>query len=166
MVVGKKSSRSDSKLKSCRTFKFAEKDFLLLNSLRKDARSSLTLLSRQTRIPVSTLFDRLKLLEKENIIKHTSLIDFRKIGYSTKIHYFFKVLPEERKLLKAYLEEFPAINNVYEITGDFHIMAEGIFKDILESEKFRSAIEEKFRNIEYKSHVVVKDLKKEGFIAM
>ena len=54
-----------------RKFKFATKDLLLLNSLRENSRKSLTSLSKQTKIPVSTLFDRLKLLEKEDIIRHT-----------------------------------------------------------------------------------------------
>ena len=151
---------------SGRKFKFVKKDFLLLNSLRKGARQSLTAVSKQTNIPISTLFDRLKLLEKEDIVRHTSLINFRKIGYNTKIHYFFRAPSNERNRLKAYLEEISSINNVYEITGDFQIMAEGIFEDLLQSEKFRSDLESRFENLEFKSHVVVKNIKQEGFVAM
>ena len=47
-----------------------KKDQILLSYLRKDARMPLTKMSKKTNIPVSTLFDRLKVNEGQ---KHNSV---------------------------------------------------------------------------------------------
>ncbi|HIJ01446.1 TPA: hypothetical protein HA363_02255, partial [Candidatus Woesearchaeota archaeon] len=62
--------------------KFAtKKDVLLMSFFRNNARENLTRISRITRIPVSTIFDKLRDYEKELVKKHTTLLDFRKLGF-------------------------------------------------------------------------------------
>ena len=68
-----------------------QKDKIILSQLRKNARMPLTTMSRKINIPVSTIFDRLKLNEEDLILKHTTLLNFSKLGYHTRAQVIFKV---------------------------------------------------------------------------
>ena len=79
--------------------KMNKKDLLIVSHLRRDGRTSLTELSKKTRIPISTIFDRLKQNKNNFIKKHTALIDFAKLGYNTRNNevlneYLYSDLPE------------------------------------------------------------------------
>ncbi|MBR9691938.1 winged helix-turn-helix transcriptional regulator, partial [Candidatus Woesearchaeota archaeon] len=68
-----------------------KKDLKIIAYLRQNARMPLTKMSRKTQIPVSTIFDRLKMNENSLIVKHTSLLDFSKLGYNTRANITLKV---------------------------------------------------------------------------
>jgi DNA-binding Lrp family transcriptional regulator len=58
-----------------------DKDVLIVSHLRKDARMELTEMSRLTRLPVSTLYDRTKMHKDEGLVrKYASLLRFEKLG--------------------------------------------------------------------------------------
>ena len=62
-----------------------QKDLLILSHLRQDARMKLTKMSRATRIPVSTLFDKIRGYQVNSIVsKNASLVDFSKLGYQAR----------------------------------------------------------------------------------
>ena len=67
------------------------KDLKILSYLRNDARIPLTKMSKKTQIPVSTIFDKIKVFEEKVIIRHTTLIDFQKLGYSLRANISLKV---------------------------------------------------------------------------
>jgi DNA-binding Lrp family transcriptional regulator len=60
-------------------------DFEILAHLRQNSRTNLTKISKETAVPISTIFDRIKRYNKDVIIKNTVLLDFRKIGYEHKV---------------------------------------------------------------------------------
>ncbi len=141
-----------------------QKDLKILAYLRQNARMPLTSMSRKTGIPVSTIFDRLKIQEKDLIIKHTAILDFNKLGYSVRANIMLRVSREDRDSLKAYLVKHSSVNSLYRISDGFEIMVEGIFKEIREMEDFIEHLEEKFKITDKKSFFIVEDLKKEGFM--
>jgi len=143
---------------------FGKKDMLILTYLRRNARITLTNLSKKTRIPISTLFDKLKLHEKDVIIKHTALFDFAKLGYNTKANIILKVNKTQRDELKDHLAKHQNINTVYRITNGFDFMIEGIFKNIVEMEDFIDRLEDKFDITEKKTFYVIDDIKREEFL--
>ena len=51
-------------------------DLKLLGHLRTNARETLTRISQETQIPVSSIFDRLKRMEKMNVIKRFTCVSF------------------------------------------------------------------------------------------
>jgi DNA-binding Lrp family transcriptional regulator len=58
-----------------------KRDLLILSYLRQNSRMKLTNMSKASRIPVSTLFDRIVDLESRGIIKKlTSLVKFEGFG--------------------------------------------------------------------------------------
>ena len=137
----------------------------IISHLRQDARMPLTTMSKKTSIPVSTIFDRLKLNEQNLIIKHTSLLDFSKLGYFTRANITFKVDREDKEGLKEYLMKHQSINSVYRINNGFDFIVEGIFKQIKDMEEFIDQVENKFKVQDTKSFFIIEDLKREAFMA-
>ena len=82
-------------------------EMILLSYLRKNARETLTKISRETRMPVSTIFDKLKKYDNNLIKKATILLDFPKLGYNTRVTMMLKVAKEHRNDLKEHLMKIP-----------------------------------------------------------
>jgi DNA-binding Lrp family transcriptional regulator len=122
-------------------------------------------MSRKTNIPVSTLFDRLKTNEEQLILKHTSLIDFSKLGYNVRTNVTIKVDREDKEALKEYLMKHPQINSMYKINNGFDFMIEGVFKQLKEMEEFMDILQNKFRIQDHKSFFIIEDLKREEFMS-
>mgnify|MGYP006289669715 CR=1 FL=1 len=137
----------------------------LLSHFRKNSRERLTKISRKTSIPVSTIFDRLKEFEKSIIRKHTSLIDFHKLGYVTHANVTLKFDKDDRKPAAEYLMKHMNVNSLYKITNGFDYMAEVLFKNLSELECFREELEERFNLKDIEMHYILDDLKREEFMA-
>lgn len=141
------------------------KDLKILSHLRKDARIPLTKMSKSTHIPVSTIFDKIKAFEGKFILRHTSLIDFLALGYSTRANISLKISKDSREDVKKFLIGHHQVNSVYKINNGFDFMFEGIFRSIKEMEDFIESIESKFTVVDHKSHFIIDDLKREAFMS-
>ncbi len=139
------------------------KEMMLLSCLRNNSRETLTNMSKKTNIPISTIFDKLKEYEKKLISKHTSLIDFKKLGYDIKIHIMLKVNRECRQRFEKFLGNAQSVNTVYRINNKFDYFLEGIFKDICSYQKFADQLED-YGVTEMHEHFVIDELKKEEFL--
>jgi DNA-binding Lrp family transcriptional regulator len=142
-----------------------QKEMKILSHLRNNSRIGLTKLSRETQIPVSTIFDKIKALEESVVMRHTSLLDFQKLGYSTRANISIKVDRNDRDGLRDYLVKNQYVNSVYKINNGFDFMFEGIFKEIKEMEDFVELLETKFKILEHKSYFIIEDIKREDFMS-
>jgi DNA-binding Lrp family transcriptional regulator len=137
-----------------------EKETALLWHLRKDARKSLARISKETKIPTSTLFDVLKRLEDGPIIRHVSLVDFSKIGYSLKVN--FLMSSKKKNELREYLMQHNCVNSLHSVTGEHNFYAECIFRDLKEMIEFKESLTQ-FTVTSLENFFVVDDIKREGF---
>lgn len=142
----------------------SKKELLIISCLRDNARSKLTRLSKLTKIPVSTIFDRMK-AESNIIKKYTTLIDFQKLGFSTIAKIALKVKKEDREKLKNYLLKHKSINSLYRINNGFDFLIEGIFRDLKELEEFLESVEEKVKLKTKQVYYIIDDLKRESFLS-
>ncbi|MBT3408942.1 Lrp/AsnC family transcriptional regulator [Candidatus Woesearchaeota archaeon] len=140
-------------------------DMKILSHLRKNARTSLTKLSKYTGIPISTIFEKIKTHEKELITKHTSIIDFFKLGYTTRANIVIKIDKKNRNEIEEFLLKHQNVNSVYKITNNFDFLIEGIFLNLLELEKFHESLEDKFKIKSKQTYYILKDIKREGFMS-
>ncbi|HOI18684.1 MAG TPA: Lrp/AsnC family transcriptional regulator [Candidatus Woesearchaeota archaeon] len=146
--------------------KLPKKDIMLLCQLRKNSREPLTTMSRDTAIPVSTLYDRLRHFEKNNIIKKsTILLDFSFLGYEIRVTVAMKTIKESKEELLTYLKKHQNVNNLYKINNGYDFFAEGVFKSVTEAEKFIDDLETKFEFKNIDVHYIIDDLKREGFLS-
>ena len=141
------------------------KDMKIITHLRKDARMPITKMSKKTQIPVSTIFDRIKTYENNIIVRHTTLLDFQKLGYSTRANIQLKVDKDDRENIKTYLVNNCFVNTVYKINNGFDFMLEGIFKDLQNMDLFMEQLEDRFRILDHKAFFIIEDIKRECFMA-
>lgn len=141
-----------------------KKDLVIIAHLRQNAREQLTNISKRTRIPVSTLHDRLRQTQANVITRHTTLLDFSKIGFNTKAGILLRSEKEERKKLREYLIKHPSINTLQKISGGYDFLAEVVFRNIFELEEFVESLDA-FKVVDKKVFYVLEDLKKEAFLS-
>lgn len=139
------------------------KDILLMTYFRRNARENLTQISRWTSIPVSTIFDKLREFERGLIQRHTTLIDFRKLGFDIRIDILFKVAKESREEFKEFLINNENVNSIYRINSGYDYLVEGIFRDMSDLQRFMELLE-RFK-IEAKQELfILEDIKRESFL--
>ncbi len=142
---------------------YTKRDLYLLAFFRENARKSLTKISKETNIPVSTIFDRLKNYEKSLIKKHTCLIDFKKLGFEIRVGMLIKSNKEKRPELEGFLINHQRINNLFRITGMYDYFLEALFRDMRELQEFNEKLED--YGIERKKDLfIIEEVKREAFI--
>ena len=144
---------------------YTKKDLVILSYLRSNARMSLTDMSRETHIPVSTIFDRLKAFSRGMIKKHTSIVDFQQLGFNTRAVLTLKTSKEHREDMKDVLMTHPHVNSLHRINNGMDYLIEVLFHDLKELENFIESLEEKFVIEMVHVYYIIDDLKREAFIS-
>ena len=142
-----------------RVEKMKEKELKLLRYLHANARESLTNISKETGIPISTLFETQKQLENNYVHKHTALIDFQKIGYALKTGFIIKAKDKEK--MKKKLMEEKSVNTLTVTANGPDYYTENIFKDLKELEEFKEMLTAE--DAKYTALYVVESIKQEEF---
>jgi len=157
----------DIKRKDCCTVVkvLKKKELEMLAYLRSNGRMKLTMLSKRINVPVSTLYDKLKLFQGGLIKKHTTLLDFTKLGYHTKANIILKVNKEHREDLREHLRKNGQVNSVYKINSGFDFLVEGVFKHVKDVQDFIEKLEDKFTIEDKQTYFIIDEIKKEGFMA-
>lgn len=140
------------------------KDLQIIQHLRENARMPLTTMSKRTGIPVSTIFKRLKEQEKKYINKHTTLLDFSKLGYNTLAMIKLKVERTEKEAVGSHLKAHPQVNTAYKINNGYDFLVQGVFKDIREVEEFIESLSRKYQIKAEETFYIIDDIKREGFL--
>jgi Lrp/AsnC family transcriptional regulator for asnA, asnC and gidA len=141
-------------------------DLKLLGHLRTNARDTLTRISQETEIPISSIFDKLKRLEKMNVIKrYTSLLELNKIGIHVRVLLLVKPYKSSKGNLADWLIEKRPVNWLLRINGKWKLAAECLFPNIKNLESFIEDLEKSFRGVEFSVFYIIEDLKSEGFLA-
>ncbi len=135
-----------------------------MSHFRSNARKNLTIISRETAIPVSTIFAKLKRFEDSVIRRHTAIINFSKLGYGTIAKIMLKVDKMNRPKLKAYLDKHQNINSLSKINNGYDFIAECVFKNMNELENFLDDLDDICKIQKKSVYYVVDDIKREGFM--
>jgi DNA-binding Lrp family transcriptional regulator len=141
------------------------KDLLVISCLRENARETLTRMSRKIRLPISTIYDRMRFQERDCIVRHTALVDFSRLGYTTRVHIALRAERAARASLESYLRSSPHVNTLSKINNgyDFHIDA--VFHHLKDLQSFIENLEDRFSIIEKQIYYVVEDIKREAFLS-
>ena len=128
-------------------------DLIILKWMRTNSRISLAKISRKEKIPVTTLFDRLK---KLNVIRKTILINNSSIGWPIRAYGIIK-MPTTKTIEKLRAQR--GMNNLYR-TENGEIIFDMYFKSLYDAEK-------KFHEESFESEIsvfyIVEEIKTEGF---
>ncbi len=138
-------------------------ELLILAHLRKNARKSLAMISRELGMPISTVFDRVNKLQEEIITKNTTFIDFAKLGHGLKINYVIRAKKNKAKQLINFLMSNHKVNSVFKLKNDNEFVIETIFRNMVEFDNFTETLDDyKAKNINVIN--IVEELKKEEFL--
>ena len=121
-----------------------EQDKRIIAQLRKDARASLTNISKRTDISISTLFERLKQLRGQAVTKFTCIVDFKRLGLHAHSLAVYSVSRANKKALRKYLHAHPNVNSVYRINHKYDFLVELVFDGLLAQEEFIDKTDELF----------------------
>ncbi|MFH1072369.1 MAG: hypothetical protein V1743_02985 [Nanoarchaeota archaeon] len=132
---------------------------LLLDELRKDSRKPFSKISREQKIPVTTLFSHYEKLKSEIISKHTSLVDFKKLGYPVRAMVFLQAADQE--MLLKFLALHQNVNAVFRLEG-ISCCADVVFQTINEYHEFLEELD-RFSLVSKESYDIIEQLMHEGF---
>ncbi|WP_435176957.1 HTH-type transcriptional regulator Lrp [Halorussus sp. AFM4] len=105
-------------------------DAKLVNELLGDGRASLRSLAEELDVSVTTVSNHLKDLEAEGIIEgYTPKLDYDALGYDVTAVIQLKVEGNALPDVTETLRDHDQMISVYEVTGDYDIIAIGKFTD-------------------------------------
>ena len=105
-------------------------DRKLVNALLGDGRASLRSLADDLDVSVTTVSNHLSALEEEEIIQgYTPKVDYDKLGYDVTAIVQLKVEGSALPDVTETLRQHDQMVSVYEVTGDYDVIAVGKFLD-------------------------------------
>jgi len=145
------------------SLKLDTSDLKILSALRTNGRETLTKISADTGVSISLVFDRLKRMEQEGLIRRYSCsVDWKRLGLRRVL---LLIKTPERLLDKAQarLVRSHHINNLWRLGGS-GFAAEGMFVSLRQQKVFIKALRKEFKDVEISFCVVVENPKWEGFL--
>ncbi|NOZ81067.1 MAG: Lrp/AsnC family transcriptional regulator [DPANN group archaeon] len=139
-------------------------EYKILQRLRANARSKLTTMSRNTHIPISTIFDKIRQLDGRLIRKFTVLLAFERMGLYSALM-VLKVHPEQKAALLQRLKKNPAVNNLRRINNGYDFLVEMVFANMRELDGFLEKIEQEFKLRKKEVFFVLDDIKRETYLS-
>ena len=105
-------------------------DAKLVNALLGDGRASLRSLAEELDVSVTTVSNHLSDLEEQGVIQgYTPRVDYDAVGYDVTAVIQLQVEGNALPDLTDTLREHQQMTSVYEVTGDYDVIAIGKFKD-------------------------------------
>jgi DNA-binding Lrp family transcriptional regulator len=105
-------------------------DAELINALLADGRASLRSLAEELDVSVTTVSNHLSDLEDDGVIRgYAPVIDYEEVGYDVTAIIQLKVEGNALPDITDRLEERKQVVSVYEVTGDYDIIAVAKFED-------------------------------------
>ena len=142
----------------------SKKDAQIISYLRKNAREKITDIAKQTGIPATTIYDRVRVHEKGLIKRHVALLDFSKLGLNTTAMIAIKASKEKRDKLNDYLKEHKNVNSLYRVNYGYDFIVECIFENPIQVEDFVDNLRTEYDIEEAKIYSIIHEVKKEGFL--
>jgi DNA-binding Lrp family transcriptional regulator len=105
-------------------------DAKLINALLGDGRASLRSLAEELDVSVTTVSNHLRDLEDEGVIEgYTPRVNYGELGYDVTAILQLKVEGSALPDITDRMEEQKQMVSVYEVTGDYDVIAIGKFED-------------------------------------
>ena len=115
-------------------------DKTLINQLQKDSKQTTKQLSLQLNLSVTAIYERIKKLEKEGIIKkYVALIDKQKIEKSFLVFCHVKLTQHTKEYVHTFEREILKLDEVSEcfhVSGDYDYILKIYVKDMAEYRQF------------------------------
>ena len=126
----------------------------------------LTEMSRLTRVPVSTCFDRIKALEEDGVVRlHGCLVDFRSFGFHARALAVFSAHNGDKEKLCEFLKAHVNVNSLFRVNAGWNFLADLVFPGVKEVEDFMDDLDGKFRLKDKKLFYILDEFRREEFLS-
>jgi DNA-binding Lrp family transcriptional regulator len=142
------------------------KDIAILSCLRINAREKLKKIAKDVKLPISTVYDRIKKMESEGVIKkYSCLIEPKKMNHSIKTKILFKIPGDLKAKFEAQEVNSPFLNSLLKLTGgEWNYMAEGFFQNIDHMCNYTEKLTKEYPESQHQIHYIINELKQEDFL--
>ncbi len=141
-----------------------KQELKLFCHLRRNARVTLTEISKKTGMPISTAYDKIKRHKGGLIKKMTALLDFHALGFSIRTVFFIKAHRNDTANLESHLLKSLSVNSVFRVNNGFNFMVEAIFEQLKDAEQFFNRLEEHFKVNKMQVFYLFDELRRESFM--
>ncbi|MBI2548862.1 Lrp/AsnC family transcriptional regulator [Candidatus Woesearchaeota archaeon] len=138
-------------------------DLVIIAQLRKNARMTLTEMSKNTNVPVSTLYEKIKAYTGNIIKRFTVDLDFPKLGYSIQVMMLVKA-GNKKEELSLFLRTNPQVNTLFRTNNHFDYLVEAVFRDLKELEEFNERLLIDFHVKKRELFHLVEELERDAFL--
>ena len=105
-------------------------DAKLINALLGDGRASLRSLAEDLDVSVTTVSNHLRDMEEQGIVRgYTPRIDYDALGYDVTAVVQLKIQGSALPEFVERLQDEERMTSVYEVTGDYDVIATGKYRD-------------------------------------
>ena len=144
-------------------------DAALLDELQKDSSKKIHELAKLLRLPRSTVYNRIKRLEREGAIKgYKAVVDATKIGRPVTALVNIITTGLSQKDVAKRLATFGIVEEIFVVTGPYDLVAKVRLKDTDELGRFvldeKAGIKSEKSTVRTESHLVIEILKENGAI--
>ncbi|MFC1722881.1 Lrp/AsnC family transcriptional regulator [Nanoarchaeota archaeon] len=137
-------------------------DIKILNVISQNSRLSVRDIGQKVGVAAITALKRKKAMEKSGVIKkYTVQIDHEELGYDLTVMFRLQFARGKLRDAKKVFAPFSFISSIYEITGDYDLVAVGKFKTRKELEKFLQRLDAVEYITRVESTLVIKTLRED-----
>jgi DNA-binding Lrp family transcriptional regulator len=116
--------------------RLSEADIKIIQSLQKDARSSVARIAKSLRMPTSSVRHRLHKLVKDGVIKFDAMTNPLVLGYQVWVNIELQVDVTKLESVAKQLARDPEVYLVYIMTGRYDILVGAVFRTNDDFRKF------------------------------
>jgi Lrp/AsnC family transcriptional regulator, leucine-responsive regulatory protein len=147
-LFGKKYHDTYRSLEPTTPESYDKQDYLILKQLAENARMTTVDIAAKTKIPQTTISNKIKALEKKGIILgYRADIDFTKLGYMNWFMYIYLEDNANLAQIEAWANQHPNVMWLQKIIGMCDIEIEVEVKDRVELEAMLNDLRSRFKNI-------------------
>ena len=140
-----------------------QKEKEIIKHLRKGKRVNISSIARELELPISTVSDAIRRIEKRYVLKRSSLLDYHKLGYYANAVVVIKIDSKQKHALLDFLKEQNCVNSIFHVNSGFNFLVEIVCKDNLELLNWIEDVKTKF-DVEIMSFQILKVVEKERFV--
>ena len=121
----------------------------------------MTEVAKDVGLPASTVYDRMRRLERTCLSRHVSLLDMK--GYA-RMALVLRIAPQHREAVLEYLMNHGNVNSLYRVNHGFDCLAELVFPSLAQLHDFLRELNNAFAVVECHTYTIVDELKREEFM--
>lgn len=135
----------------------------IMKHLRQGKKVNISAIARELSIPISTVADNLRRIEEKYVVKRSSLLDFKTLGYSSHNLIAIKSDPQQKIEILNFLKQQKCANSIYHTNSGFSFIVEVVCKDSFEFINWVEDMNRKFP-IEFETFQILKIEDSERFV--